>query len=200
MRWTKGFNCSGVVGENVVELLSKAIAERGDVKIEVMAVLNDTTGTLMSCAWTDPETYVGLIVGTGSNACYFEDVKRAELFQGEPTDTHVIINCEWGAFGENGIVNIFRTKHDEAVDSQSLHPGKQIFEKMIAGMYLGEIVRLILMELIEHGLFLDKVNGGYGKIEQPNSFEAKLVSMAEEDDETEEYYNCKRVFTALGKY
>ena len=29
----------------------EAIARRGDVKIDVCAVLNDTTGCLMSCAW-----------------------------------------------------------------------------------------------------------------------------------------------------
>jgi hexokinase len=29
MRWTKGFNCSDVVGENVVQLLQNAIDARG---------------------------------------------------------------------------------------------------------------------------------------------------------------------------
>ena len=28
-RWTKGFNCAGVVGEDVVRLLKEAIARRG---------------------------------------------------------------------------------------------------------------------------------------------------------------------------
>ena len=44
VKWTKGFNCSGVEGEDVVQLLSEAIERRGDVKIEVCAILNDTTG------------------------------------------------------------------------------------------------------------------------------------------------------------
>lgn len=29
VRWTKGFNCSGVVGEDVVQLLKDSIARRG---------------------------------------------------------------------------------------------------------------------------------------------------------------------------
>lgn len=29
VRWTKGFNCAGVVGEDVVQLLKDAIAKRG---------------------------------------------------------------------------------------------------------------------------------------------------------------------------
>lgn len=47
VRWTKGFNCAGVEGEDVVKLLQEALERRGDVKIEVCAILNDTTGCLM---------------------------------------------------------------------------------------------------------------------------------------------------------
>lgn len=35
-----------------------------DVKIDVCAILNDTTGTLMSCAWKNRNCRIGLIVGT----------------------------------------------------------------------------------------------------------------------------------------
>ena len=42
--WTKGFKCSGVEGQDVVALLKKAIDKRGDIKVEVTAILNDTTG------------------------------------------------------------------------------------------------------------------------------------------------------------
>ena len=37
--WTKGFSCPGVEGEDVVQLLNQAIARRGDVKIDVTAIL-----------------------------------------------------------------------------------------------------------------------------------------------------------------
>ena len=47
VKWTKGFNCAGVEGEDVVQLLREAIARRGDVKIDVCAILNDTTGNLV---------------------------------------------------------------------------------------------------------------------------------------------------------
>ena len=51
VKWTKGFNCSGVEGEDVVQLLSEAIERRGDVKIEVCAILNDTTGNEVYILW-----------------------------------------------------------------------------------------------------------------------------------------------------
>ena len=49
VRWTKGFSCEAVEGENVVELLQAAIARRGDVRIEICAILNDTTGNWIVC-------------------------------------------------------------------------------------------------------------------------------------------------------
>ena len=42
------------------------------MNIEVCAILNDTTGCLMSCAWRNPKCRIGLIIGTGTNACYLE--------------------------------------------------------------------------------------------------------------------------------
>ena len=34
----------------------------------------------------------------------------------------------------------------------SLNPGNQIFEKMISGMYMGELIRQILVDLIKDDL------------------------------------------------
>ena len=33
------------------------------------------------------------------------------------------------------------------MDRLSINPGKQIFEKMISGMYMGEVVRQVLIDL-----------------------------------------------------
>ena len=43
--WTKSFNCSGVVGRDAVLMLNEAIHRRGDLDVDVVAVLNDTTGS-----------------------------------------------------------------------------------------------------------------------------------------------------------
>ena len=42
--WTKSFNCASVVGRDAVQMLRDAINKRGDTHVEVLAVLNDTTG------------------------------------------------------------------------------------------------------------------------------------------------------------
>ncbi|CAG2110416.1 unnamed protein product [Medioppia subpectinata] len=148
-QWTKGFKCSGVEGEDVVQLLREAIDKRHDIDVDVMAVVNDTTGTLMSCALKNRECRVGLIIGTGANACYMETLENVELFSEDfPDVNQVVVNTELGAFGDNRVLHFIRTDWDDQVDSISLNKGKQLFEKMISGMYLGETNRECRVGLI----------------------------------------------------
>lgn len=153
VKWTKGFKCSGVEGEDVVRLLQAAIRRRGDVDIDVLAVLNDTTGTLMSCAHKNPECRVGIIIGTGTNACYLESLGNVQLWDGDVDEPQrVIINTEWGNFGRNGCLDFILTEYDREIDEKSLNPGEQVFEKMISGMYMGELARLVITRLVKQGV------------------------------------------------
>lgn len=95
--------------------------------MDVVALVNDTTGTMMSCALSNPNVSAALILGTGSNACYMESLDNIPKWdgdQGHPRE--VIVNTEWGAFGDNGSWNHLRTEFDEKVDSESLNPGMQL--------------------------------------------------------------------------
>lgn len=38
----------------------------------------------------------------------------------------VIINTEWGAFGDNGCLDFMRTEYDRELDTYSINPGKQM--------------------------------------------------------------------------
>ena len=163
----------------MVILLQKAIERRGDVKIEVCAILNDTTGCLMSSAWRDDRCRVGLILGTGTNACYLEEIQdihtiNRDEFTGQK---HMVINTEWGAFGDKGELDFIRTKWDYNVDKFSVNPGKQIFEKMISGMYMGELIRQVLVDLMKDDLIFYDCNrdklAQRGKKTDPFLFEAK---------------------------
>lgn len=135
VRWTKGFQCAGVEQDDVGRLLKEAIARRGDLEIHVMAILNDTTGTLMSCAHRNPECRIGVIIGTGCNACYVEHVEMVDLLEPEykTNNKYVLINTEWGAFGDSGLLDFVRTDYDREIDRNSLNAGTQLFEKMISG-------------------------------------------------------------------
>ncbi|KAG8184536.1 hypothetical protein JTE90_012625 [Oedothorax gibbosus] len=178
--WTKGFNCAGVQGEDVVQLLREAVKRRRSVDIDVVAIVNDTTGTLMSCAHKNKDCRLGLIVGTGTNACYMERLENVETWTGDQNaPEQVIINTEWGAFGDNRCLDFLRTVFDEQIDECSLNKGKQLFEKMISGMYMGEIVRRIVVKLADSGLiFKGKLSE---KFSTPYAFKTKYVSNIESD-------------------
>lgn len=82
----------------------------------------------MSCAWKYRNCKIGVILGTGSNACYLEKVENAELYNGTRNgkDDNVIINTEWGAFGEFGSLEFVRTSYDHEVDKFSINSGNQL--------------------------------------------------------------------------
>jgi hexokinase len=118
------------------------------VPIKLCALINDTTGTMIASAYTDTKMKIGCIFGTGCNAAYMENVgsipKLAHMNM--PADAQMAINCEWGAFDNEHKV-LPRTPYDVTIDRDSPRPGQQAFEKMIAGLYLGEIFRLVLVDL-----------------------------------------------------
>ncbi|XP_064631396.1 hexokinase-1-like isoform X3 [Lineus longissimus] len=241
VRWTKGFTCKGVEGEDVVRLLHEAIERRKDLNVECLAVINDTVGTLMACAYDDNDCKIGLILGTGTNACYMETLsrverwdesldeqpqqspphspkiteflnklkiggkRRTELVNGQP---YVIINTEWGAFGDSGCLDFIRTEYDADVDKHSHNPGQQLFEKMISGMYMGEIVRLVLVKLAEDGhIFKGEVTEDLDTRER---FYTKYVSEIESDivnseknkkaekENTDQFENTRHILKELG--
>uniref|UniRef100_A0A3B5QXF3 Phosphotransferase n=1 Tax=Xiphophorus maculatus TaxID=8083 RepID=A0A3B5QXF3_XIPMA len=189
IRWTKGFNCSGVEGEDVVKLLKEAIHRRGDYDISSVAMVNDTVGTMMSCGYRDQTCEIGMIIGTGTNACYMEEMKNVKRVEGE--DGQMCINTEWGGFGDDGSLEDILTEFDKVVDRTSINPGVHTFEKMISGMYLGEIVRLVLMKLTEKKLlFKGEVSEA---LRTKETFETKFISMIEDGLE-----NAKKILTELG--
>ncbi|XP_060106979.1 hexokinase-2 isoform X1 [Heteronotia binoei] len=190
--WTKGFKSSGVEGKDVVSLLRKAIRKRGDFDIDIVAVVNDTVGTMMTCGYDDHNCEVGLIVGTGSNACYMEEMRHIDLVEGD--EGRMCINMEWGAFGDDGVLNDVRTQFDRDIDMGSLNPGKQLFEKMISGMYMGELVRLILVKMTkEHLLFGGQLTSD---LLTTGHFETRYVSAIEK--EKEGLLKAHEVLTKLG--
>ncbi len=108
--WTKGFSATGVEGKDVVTLLTEAVARRGDITVDIVAVVNDTVGTLMSCAFEDHACQIGLIAGTGSNACYMEKQSNITKLDGlQDADGKMCINMEWGAFGDDGALDEWTT-------------------------------------------------------------------------------------------
>ncbi|NWV94033.1 HXK2 protein, partial [Machaerirhynchus nigripectus] len=175
LTWTKGFTASGCVGQDVVQLLRDAARRKQHSGLQVVALLNDTVGTMMSCGYDDPKCEIGLIVGTGTNACYMEEMRNVGTVEGD--EGRMCINMEWGAFGDNGCLDHLFTHFDRVVDETTINPGKQRFEKLISGMYLGEIVRQILLVMTEKQLLFQGKPSS--KLQTRNIFQTKFLSTIE---------------------
>lgn len=196
VNWTKSFNCSDVIGRDAVQLLNEALHRKGCCDVSVHAVLNDTTGTLMMGAFLDKNTCIGLILGTGSNACYLESADKVEHWETKRHgEKEVIIDTEWGAFGDNGRLDFIKTDYDVQVDKNSLLVNSFTFEKYISGKYLGEIVRVILVRLVKEGLlFRGELSETF---DTPESFTSAYISEIEEDT-TDKTENIKNIISQLG--
>lgn len=97
-------------------------------------------------------------------------------------DTPMAINCEYGAF-DNAHQILPRTKYDIMIDESSPKPGEQAFEKMSAGLYLGEIFRLAVIDLFNKGLIFE--GGELGQLRDPYHLDTGFLSALEhESDET----------------
>ncbi|XP_010777109.1 hexokinase-2-like, partial [Notothenia coriiceps] len=130
--------------------------------------------------------------GTGTNACYMEEMKNVKRVEGEAG--RMCINTEWGGFGDDGSLKDIQTEFDVKVDKMSINPGVHTFEKMISGMYLGEIVRLLLVRLMEEKLLF---NGQTSEVLlTPETFETKFISEIEEKEHGLE--NTQKILTKLG--
>jgi len=180
-RWTKGFDIDGVEGKDVVPPFEAALQERG-VPIKLTALINDTTGTLIASNYTDSEMRIGCIFGTGCNAAYMEhasEVPKLEHWKLDPQQ-EIAINCEWGAF-DNEHKILPRTPYDIVIDKDSPRPGQQAFEKMIAGLYLGELFRLVLVDLHEQPHVNIFEGQDIAALKKPYSLDASFLSDIEND-------------------
>ncbi|CAM8904794.1 unnamed protein product [Rhodiola kirilowii] len=150
IKWTKGFSIEDAVGQDVVGELTKSM-ERVGLDMRVTALVNDTIGTLAGGRYYDEDVIAAVILGTGTNAAYVEKVHAIPKWHGDqPKSGDMVINMEWGNFRSS---HLPLTEFDQELDLESLNPGEQIFEKIISGMYLGEIVRRVLYKMAEEAAF-----------------------------------------------
>lgn len=116
----------------------------------MVAVVNDTVGTMMGCEPGVGPCEVGLVVGelwvtsdggqgaqlpdgqvlmesslpdTGTNACYMEEARHMAVL--DEDRGRVCVSVEWGSFGNDEVLGPVLTTFDRALDRKSLNPGAQ---------------------------------------------------------------------------
>ncbi|KAF4595614.1 hexokinase-1 [Ophiocordyceps camponoti-floridani] len=148
----KGFLADkGLLGEDLGDLVKRACRNCG-LDVQLRAILNDSSACLLSRAYSYTSTRFSLILGTGLNMAAFLPVSGIgrTKFGVRPDGwfdeaTHVIVNTELGMFGQ-GILPV--TRWDRALNREHPRPDYQPLEFLVSGMYLGEIVRIALVEAV----------------------------------------------------
>ncbi|KAG4424827.1 hypothetical protein IFR04_001987 [Cadophora malorum] len=179
----KGFLAAhGLLGQDLGDLIQNSCLKRG-LNVQLNAIVNDSSATLLSKAYLDSTTRFGLIHGTGVNAAVHLPIHvfSPQKFGVRPSEwhdsaKHVIVNTELSMFGAGFLPT---TKWDKLLTSAHPNPDFQPLEHIVSGGYLGEIVRLVLIDGIQTaGLF-----GGVvpSSLKEAYSLETETISRIESD-------------------
>lgn len=197
VHWDKGWDIPDALGKDPCALLQDAIDDIG-VPVRVCVLANDAVGTLLARAYTagtSSSTLAGIILGTGTNAAYIEKISKIERLtssaksSGEPPKNgFMVINTEWGSWDDD-IKAIPQTTYDKLIDAASSDPGSGLLEKRVSGMYLGELMRLAMLELMRSGAF-DMVIGEESRLHKAMGIDSSFLSDVT-TFETREFENIK---------
>ncbi len=151
IRFCKEIKDKEVEGELIGQNLITAIKAAGHKGNKSIAILNDTVATLLAgmsaCRQRTYSSYIGFILGTGSNCCYVESNSKIIKTPDLDPSKEQIVNVESGSFAKapRGAIDI-------QLDESTLDPGKYTFEKMFSGGYLGALCLKALEQASKQGL------------------------------------------------
>jgi hexokinase len=134
------------------------------LEIQLEAILNDSVSALLALSYIDPSTELSIIAGTGYNggvrlpATVINPAKMKHR-SNSPRDTmressKILVDAELSVVGQ-GIMPREKTTWDSRLDEMvPFEPGVLGLELQVGGLFLGELVRQIVMDAIKLvGLF-----------------------------------------------
>ncbi|KAL3456418.1 putative glucokinase [Aspergillus heterothallicus] len=160
IHWDKGWDIPDALGRDPCIMLQEAIDKRS-LPVRVTALANDSVGTLLTRSYVSgpkTSTLAAMIFGTGTNAAYVEKLSNVRRL---PTTAArgdiMVMNTEWGCLDDQLQV-LPRTAFDDELDAASTDPGSQMLEKRVSGLYLGELLRLAIVQLHRLGVFTMQID------------------------------------------
>ena len=153
--FTKEVKITGSEGRLLCADLAAELEKRG-VTGKRFTTLNDTVAAQLTGIAVIPPRYggdfAGMVLGTGVNTCLPLPVSRIEKLGRPDDDSRMLVNVECGFYSD-----VQLSDFDRVIDAATDAPGKCLFEKQVAGRYLGEQCRLALVGAAEAGLFSPEV-------------------------------------------
>jgi hexokinase len=165
----KEVQAPGVVGQ----LIGKNLLDALGMPEKQIVLLNDTVATLLAgksaSIGNDYDSFIGFILGTGTNTCYIENNSNILKNRSLDTSKSQIINIESGNFSLAP-----RTDLDHQFDSATTNPGNHPFEKMISGGYFGPLCLLTLKTAAKEGVFTSDAASGILALQELSSEEVNI--------------------------
>lgn len=149
--FSKEIKAPEVIGKPLGKNLLAELERRGfDVSGKKVAVVNDTVATLLAAKAGRPDhasSYIGFILGTGTNTAYTE--KNSAIAKIQMDEGREIVNVESGCLAlELGDL-------DKEFVSSTKDPSKYWFEKKISGAYLGPFAAHVIEAAIKEGILTE---------------------------------------------
>nr|DAD40349.1 TPA_asm: hypothetical protein HUJ06_014672 [Nelumbo nucifera] len=153
----------------MVNELNRALQKHG-LDMLVSTLVDDTVGELAGGRFNSRDVVAAVTLGMGTNAAYVERAEAVPKWSGRlPNTEEMVINMDWGNFSCS---HLAITSYDACLDAESLNPGERVLQIYYVflhghplitygtynGMYLGDIVRRVLLKMAEEtALFGDTV-------------------------------------------
>jgi hexokinase len=149
---SKEIQVEGIEGELIGQNLLAALKLNGHSVDKKIVLINDTVASLLAGTSISSgllyDSYIGYVLGTGTNSGYLEKNEYITKLKGRDKTKSMVINVESGGYGKapRGII-------DMEFDSKLKDPGNYVFEKMLGGRYLGNLVLMTVQKAGEEAIF-----------------------------------------------
>jgi hexokinase len=190
LEWSKEIKAPDVIGEMIGKNLLDAMGTPG----KQIVLLNDTVATLLAghaaASGEKYDTYIGFILGTGTNTCYIESNNNISKKPNLDPEGSQVINIESGNFAK-----VPQSDIDKLFDSTTKNPGRYTFEKMFAGGYFGGLCTTAIKVAAKEKIFThetqnslinlpelttEEVNKFVSGIDMPDNPLGKILSTEED--------------------
>ncbi|XP_021890459.1 probable hexokinase-like 2 protein, partial [Carica papaya] len=154
IKW-KSLSADDTIGKQLLDDINQALEKHG-VHMKVYGLVDNTVGDLAGGRYYDKDSIAAVTLGMSTNAAYMEQAQAVPRWNGSSAKSgEIAISTEWGSFNS---CHLPITEFDASLDAESSNPGNRIFEKLISGTFLGEIVRRVLLKMaVESALFGESV-------------------------------------------
>lgn len=174
IHFNKEVTIGNMTGVYICDSISQVLKARGCKDVKKFVLINDTVATLLGGIASNNnrvfDSYIGFILGTGTNTCYIEENNNiTKINLSSEKSSSMAINMESGGYSKMPM-----GEFDKAFDSTTINPGKQTYEKKISGVYQGSVITFTINQAIKDGLFSEEFAERFAGIE--------VVSMRNIDD------------------